>query len=124
MAAGRLELREARTLTHGNAVYWAAFSQDGRQLATASLDNTVKLWNVADGEHTGTLKGHGDGVAFVDYLRDGRIVTASLDKSLKVWTADGKLETTLAGHSDYLSCAAVPRSGTLLASGGLDNAVR
>src|SRR6185295_10033897 len=103
MADAMLTLHAERSLTHNNAVYWAAFSNDGRQLASASLDNTVKLWNVADGGLVGTLKGHGDGVAFVGYLKDNRIVTASLDKSLKVWSADGVLEATLAGHQDYLT---------------------
>src|SRR6185369_9783488 len=106
-----------------NAVYWASFSRDGNQLATASLDNTVKLWNVADGVHTGTLKGHGDGVVFVDYLKDGRLVTASLDKTLKVWSAAGLLQSTLTGHQQYLTCAAASRQGTLLASGAFDKQV-
>src|SRR5262245_1753470 len=102
MADAKLTLQAERSLTHNNAAYWAAFSNNGRQLATASLDNTVKLWNVSDGAHVGTLKGHGDGVAFVGYLKDGRIVTASLDKSLKVWSAEGTLKATVAGHADYL----------------------
>ena len=120
----QIKLQPERSLTHNNAVYAAAFSNDGKQLATASLDNTVKLWNVADGEHVGTLKGHGDGVAFVGYLKDNRIVTASLDKSLKIWSADGVLEATLAGHQDYLTCAAISRSGSIAASGSFDKTVR
>ena len=38
------------TLTHPNSAYGAAFSPDGALLATASMDNTIKLWNVATGE--------------------------------------------------------------------------
>ena len=45
-----------RSLSHNNSVYWAAFSRDGKRLATASLDNTAKLWNVADGGLAATLK--------------------------------------------------------------------
>jgi WD40 repeat protein len=50
------------TLTHPNSAYGAAFSTDGSLLATASLDNSIKLWNVATGEEKARLKWHGDGV--------------------------------------------------------------
>src|SRR5688500_9371689 len=90
-AAGEPTIRlvQQHTLKHNNSAYWAACSRDGKKLATASLDNTVKLWDVADGKHTATLKGHGDGVAFVGFLADDTIATASLDGSLKTWAADG-----------------------------------
>src|SRR5688500_10614778 len=81
--APSLRLMLQRSLKHPNSVYWASFSRDGKRLATASLDNTAKLWNVADGKELATLKGHGDGVAFVGFLPDGSIATASLDSTLK-----------------------------------------
>lgn len=37
------------TLTHPNSAYAAAFSPHGKLLATASLDNTLKLWDAATG---------------------------------------------------------------------------
>lgn len=113
-----------RTLTHNNGVYWAAFSHDGKRLATASLDNLVKLWNPSTGEHTGTLKGHADGVTFVEFLKDGRIVSAGLDRNVRIWSAEGESKMIFAGHQQYLACAAVTRSGSLIASGGFDATVR
>lgn len=124
MFSPALKLELLQSLTHHNAVYWAAFSADGKKLATASLDNTVKIWSTSDWKHVGTLKGHGDGVAFVEFLKDGRLVTASLDKTLRLWSAEGEPRTTYAGHTDYLACAAVSRSGSLLAAGGFDKTVR
>ena len=35
-----------------------AFSPDGKTLASASLDKTIKLWDVATGKEQSTLKGH------------------------------------------------------------------
>ncbi|MFO1095519.1 MAG: WD40 repeat domain-containing protein [Planctomycetaceae bacterium] len=120
-----MRLNKRLSLTHGNSVYWAAFSRKGDQLATASLDNTVRLWSLPDGKHVGTLKGHGDGVAYVGYLEDGRIVTASLDKTLKVWPAEGGAALiSCSGHQDYLACGASAKTGSLLASGGFDKTVR
>src|SRR5215831_1032967 len=125
MASPAVRLVHQRSLSHNNAVYWTAFSGDGKKLATASLDNTVKLWKVTDGRHLATLKGHKDGVAFVGFLADGAIVTASLDGTLKTWTADGGGPTqSLSGHSGYLPCAAISLTGALLASGGYDKTVR
>lgn len=120
------EFERLRTFSHPNAAYGAAFSADGNTLATASLDNTVRLWDPATGDLRATLRGHGDGVAFVGYTADGeRLVTASLDRSLKLWSRDGaSLLATLSGHQDYLACANVSPVGSLLASGGFDKTVR
>ena len=35
-----------------------AFSPDGKRLASASADETVKVWDAATGQETLTLKGH------------------------------------------------------------------
>lgn len=121
----RVELIRQHTLTHGNSIYWVAFSADGQQLASASLDNTIGLWSAADGSRFGTLKGHGDGVTFVAFLPGERLLSAGLDKSVKIWKlADQTVENSYAGHQAYLSCAAVNSLGTRAVSGGFDRAVR
>lgn len=119
-----MRLIRVHAVTHNNAVYGVAFSPDGKTLATASLDNQIKLWNLADGRLDRVLKGHGDGVASVGYLADGRLVSASLDKSLRIWRPDGSLQRTLAGHAEYLTCAAVAPSGGGIVSGGFDRQIR
>ena len=43
---------------HTKEVHDLAFSPDGRLLASASWDETVKIWSVADGRELRTLKGH------------------------------------------------------------------
>jgi WD40 repeat protein len=63
-----------------------AFSPDGKRLASASVDRTVKVWDAATGQESLTLKGHTDYVMSVAFSPDGqRLASTSFDKTVKVW---------------------------------------
>jgi WD40 repeat protein/serine/threonine protein kinase/two-component SAPR family response regulator len=67
----------------------AAFSPDGRLVAVAGQDSTVKVWNGTSGQSLMTLVGHTGLVDDLSFTPDGRkLVTASEDKTLKVWELD------------------------------------
>jgi WD40 repeat protein len=60
------------------------FSPDGKQIVTASFDNTAKVWDIK-GNLLATL-GHQGSVINASFSPDGkRIVTASFDNIAKVW---------------------------------------
>jgi WD40 repeat protein len=63
-----------------------AFSPNGRLLASASNDRTVRLWDPATGALTQTLEGHSDSVWSVAFSPDGRLLaSASHDRTVRLW---------------------------------------
>jgi WD40 repeat protein len=81
-----------------------AFSPDGKGLASASWDRTVKVWDEGSGQETLTLKGHKACVYSVAFSPDGqRLASASADRTVKVWDATPLARRKAAagtGHAD------------------------
>jgi WD40 repeat protein len=78
---------------HTGNVTSVCFSPDGRRLATASSDKTVKVWDTRTGQELLTVRGHTDAVNSVCFSPDGqRLATASSDKTVKVWRVPSAAE--------------------------------
>jgi WD40 repeat protein len=66
-----------------------AFSPDGRRLASASDNKTVRLWDAETGAYQQTLKGHARRVRLVAFSPDGRqLVSASSYMAVRLWDAE------------------------------------
>ena len=105
---------------HTETVLSAAFSSDGKTLASGSEDNTIKLWDVATGKERFTLKGHTQPVWSVAFSPDGMtLASGSWDGTTKLWdVATGKERASLLGPGGWaVSCVAFSPDGKLLASG-------
>ncbi|NES72397.1 MAG: hypothetical protein F6K24_47980, partial [Okeania sp. SIO2D1] len=64
----------------------------GKIIASASLDKTVKLWNI-DGTLLKTLTAHSGGVRGVAFSPDGKILaSASSDRTIILWNLDRILQ--------------------------------
>ena len=104
-----------------------ALLPDGRILATASPDEqTVKLWDQANGQELATLYGHAGPVRYITFSPDGkRLVTGGEDRTVRLWdVATWQEVATLRGHQDLVSKVTFSPDGKILATVSKDNIVK
>ena len=131
-----------------NRVVSVCFSSDGKQIASGSWDNTVKIWNASSGELQSTLTGHTgyvpafpcsaciQVVVFAHYPVTSRsvycvgfdpsgkkLVSGSGDQTVKVWSIGSsgtfECESTLRGDK-AVHCVSFSPDGDMLAAGDGD----
>jgi WD40 repeat protein len=74
----------------GRAIWAAAFSPDGRTLATGDGQGNVIVWDVSERRAIETLEGHNDAITGVAFGPDGRtLYTASADSTARIWDVAG-----------------------------------
>ncbi|MBF0320468.1 MAG: caspase family protein [Nitrospirae bacterium] len=113
-------------LGHSGYVNSVAISPDGKYALSGSMDNTLKLWEIATGKKIRTFTGHSDRVNSVAISPDGKYaLSGSWDKTLKLWDiSTGKEIRTFTGHSNRVDSVAISPDGKYALSGSWDSTIR
>ena len=128
-SATSLEMRKVKSLSpHGEQVWFAIYSPDGKTLATGGTDKDVKLWNAETMELIHTLSGHRAFTTHAAFSPDGKkVATVSwdADKTVKLWDVEtGKLLASSQAHESGCRDVAFSPDGQFIATACEDHHVR
>jgi len=102
--------------------------KDSNTFASASLDRTIKVWQLGSPDANFTLEGHEAGVNCVDYYPEGDkpyLISGSDDKTVRIWDYQTKTcVQTLDGHSDNISAVAYYPDLPIFLTGSEDTTIR
>ncbi|MEO1446477.1 MAG: WD40 repeat domain-containing protein, partial [Cyanobacteria bacterium J06635_11] len=103
-----------------------AFSPAGDFLVSSSIDQTIRVWEVATGTCQKVLAGHENWVMAVAISPNGQwIASGSADHTVRLWaTQSGELIHTLTGHTNSVWSVAFSPDGQHLARGSDDKTIK
>ncbi|KTF89049.1 hypothetical protein cypCar_00021371 [Cyprinus carpio] len=103
-------------------------SSDNNQFASASLDRTIKVWQLGSSSPNFTLEGHDKGVNCIDYYSGGDkpyLISGADDRLVKIWDYQNKTcVQTLEGHAQNVSCVNFHPELPIIITGSEDGTVR
>jgi murein L,D-transpeptidase YafK/uncharacterized protein YjiK len=111
---------------YSTAVNAVALSANGRQAASGSQDNLLRLWDIPAGLLLRTFDARTSGISAVAFSPDGRrILTGGSDSRLRIWDiAAGQAVIIMEGHTGDVLAAAFSPNGQQALSGGKDKTVK
>lgn len=108
-------------------IFSLAFSPDGTKIAAGTMDDTVYIWDFADGNRMVMLHCDifGGIVNNVIYSPDGKKLISSCDNGFNVWhTESYQLISTIGAHNEGIMSIAISPDGRDLLTSGLDNIIK
>jgi hypothetical protein len=111
---------------HTDLLYDAEISPDGKTLATAGYDRTIRIWDIQSGAVTRTIKGHYGAIFDLAFHPQGKLLaSASADQTLKLWRLrDGMRVGTLNQPEGNQNRVAFTPDGKYILGAGSDRRIR
>ena len=111
---------------HTAAVWACAVSADGRFIASASSDQTVRVWDAKTGEQLASLNGHTATVNGCAFSPDGTLVaSASADRTVRIWDRERGMERlVIEGHGHVVNRCTFGPDGTWIVSASADGTLK
>jgi WD40 repeat protein len=73
-------------------------------VASGSLDTSIKIWDPSTGKNKKTLKGHTHAIIALEELSNGQLVSSALDKTVVIWNVQsGLISNTLEGFEEPIT---------------------
>jgi WD40 repeat protein len=111
---------------HESTVKQIKYSPDGKILAAAGADRTIKIWDLEKEQLITTLQGHQAAVSTITFTFDNKfLISGSEDKTIKIWDIQADQEiVTLKGHTDSIKTIAVSPNDKYIVSAGYDKTIK
>ncbi|KAI9293834.1 putative notchless protein [Neoconidiobolus thromboides FSU 785] len=115
-----------RMTGHQKLINQVQFSPDGRYIASASFDKSIKLWDGKTGNFIHNLRSHVQSVYQLAFSSDSRlIISCSKDSTAKIFDLkSSNVKVHLPGHLDEVYTIDWSPKGDKVASGGKDKLLK
>jgi WD40 repeat protein len=113
-----------RLAGHTGEIRQVAYSPQGDQIASASLDGTVKLWT-PDGTLQQTLESDRQGVRAIAFSPSGEVLASGGGGTIRLWDVQtGEELTSIPAHDGLITTLVFSPNGEQLVSGSTDKTIK
>lgn len=111
---------------HKGAVFDVKVSPNGKYIASAGKDRTVKIWDIENNRLHKTLVAHTDEVWSVAFSNNGHfLASGGCDKNVIIWdTKNWEVVHRMTGHRDYVKDLCFSADDNIVASASWDNTIK